>query len=647
MTRQCGEVNWRAAGLALADRDPILARMKICRSLLVIWALFLVAACASSPENEPNALVTPHPGVGMRHAMNYMVLNQTGPQDGHDQYHFSALDAGRISVSFISQVQSRVSLQAVCDAPAFTRPAQRIVANPPWIPAGQSVNLVLGPQARNQSLLELSTEVTQCDLTVTPGGSAPYRIRMQREDLARPEIAQLDTRHEGCATEVALADPLARAFATGGGLSMTCAVGLGPTRILPEGLDALSAKVEALTGRAISREQLLRGDPSAPLDWSNAPRLDLIYVNYLNLNADFSGYMVARMLAWHAARGTTVRILVSDVMLTDTDRNLFEGLAAQYPSIQIQPYRFPATAAVGGEGQLARIHRVTHVKLFGTVSSQPGRSRVMIGGRNVHEGYFFERPRDLSDFPFLHQYDPEQTRLTGGFTAYDDFEIELRGDAATRSVMQHMGALWHRDHDTQSPVPPRTTGRIAAAGDGTVRHFISVPFADAMAQVDYYAGLFDAAQHSIRIAIPYLNMPQELDAAMRRARDRGVQVDVVTTVRVREAADFMVTGLNRQFANDFGAWVTFTDYDPITRLLHSKMIVIDDRLTVIASTNLNMRSFVHDLENGLVIMDRGVARRVSAVIQSYIGAGTRVLPGQEVPRLVQFLRRVGVITRGF
>jgi phosphatidylserine/phosphatidylglycerophosphate/cardiolipin synthase-like enzyme len=70
-------------------------------------------------------------------------------------------------------------------------------------------------------------------------------------------------------------------------------------------------------------------------------------------------------------------------------------------------------------------------------------------------------------------------------------------------------------------------------------------------------------------------------------------------------------------------------------------------LTVIASTNLNRRSFAHDMENGLVIMDRGTARQVAAIIQSYIAAGERVLPGQEVPRLVRWLRRLLLITRAF
>ncbi|WP_323035867.1 phosphatidylserine/phosphatidylglycerophosphate/cardiolipin synthase family protein [Pararhodobacter sp.] len=470
---------------------------------------------------------------------------------------------------------------------------------------------------------------------------------MGREELLRPRIAQLDAPHEGCTGAGLGSDPLARAFLQGGDLSMSCAVPLGATRLLPDGLDALNAKVEALTGSAVSRSALLAGDPMMPLDWSNAPDLDLIYLNYLNMNADFSGYLVARMLAWHAARGTIVRILVSDVMLTDTDRNLFEGLAAQYPTVQIQPYRFPASAAEGLEGQLGRLHRVTHVKLFATISRQAGRSRVMIGGRNIHEGYFFEEPRDLSAYAFLHHYDPSQTRLTGGFSTYEDFEIELRSDPATHAIARHMAALWHRDFDTQSLRPAVEPHAGSARTEGMVRHFISVPFADGRTQISYYAQLIDAAQHSIEIAIPYLNLPPALDAALHRARLRGVRVDVVTTVRVREATDFMVSNLNRTFANDFGDWVSFIDYDPEPRLLHAKLIVIDDRLTIIASTNLNMRSFVHDMENGLLIMDRAIARQVSAIIQGYIGAGDRMYPGQEIPGYIRFLQRLALIMRAF
>ena len=636
--------------------------MRHWRIILLIGLAALLGACSLAVLEGPPA-VTPYPvearggdqngaqneslnGTGARHAMNTLVLTREGPAPGQGLYYFSGLEAARISVMFLVRARSRMTVVAQCDGRARGRENAQTVTLPAWVPAGQDVRLVLGPRERRRTLLDLNPEVTRCDLTVTPGGGQPYVIRMRREELVRPRIARLDARYTQCSGGRDL-DPLAQAFlAQPGALSMTCGVPIGDTRPLQDGVDALAARVEALTGSGVSRAALEAGDPSMELDWSNAPELDLVYVNYLNLNADFAGYLLARMLAWHAARGTVVRILVSDLMLTETDRALFEGLAAQYPTVQIQSYLLPASAAVGLEGQLGRLHRVTHVKLFATIARQPGRSRAIVGGRNIHEGYFFTQPRDLSAYPFLHQYDPGQTRITGGFTAYDDFEIELRGDQATRMVVQHMAALWHRDHDTQAPRPAGRTVPVGAV-DGTVRHFISVPFADGEAQITYYEGLIDAARESINIANPYLNLPPRLDAAMMRARDRGVRVNVVATVRVREAADFMVSNLNRWFGNRFGAWVGYVDYDPYPRLLHSKLIVIDDRLVVIASTNLNMRSFVHDLENGLVLMDRGLARRISRVIDGNASDGAPFEPGQVLPRLFTWLRSLALIRRAF
>jgi len=586
-----------------------------------------------------------YPQTGGRHAMNYMVVSRDGLAEGQDRYYFSGLEAGEISVSFLNRARSRMFLSADCDGRGYARPAAPLATRPAWVAAGQRIAFEVGPRERNQTRLVLNPEVTQCALTVTPGGGDPFVIRMLREDLTRPELARLDARYAGC-TGGATGDALARAFLAGDGLSMSCAAPVGQTRILSGGPDSLNAKVEALTGRRLPSEVLRHGNPDIPLDFSNAPQLDLIYLNYLNLNADFSGALMARMLAWHAARGTTVRILVADVFLTETDRRLFEGLAARFPTVQLQPYRMPASAAQGLDGQLGRLHRTTHVKFFATSAREPGRSRVMVGGRNLHEGYFYTLPRDLSGFPQLHQYDPEDARVTGGFTTYVDFEIELRSDQATFSAINHMAALWHRDFDTQRPRPPAAVGRSRRA-EGSVRHFISVPFADGLAQVPYYTGLIDAARHSIRIAIPYLNLPPELETALQNARARGVQVEVVTTVRVREIADFMVSNFNRLFANAFGDWVNFVDYDPFPQLLHSKLIVIDNRLSVIASTNLNLRSFYHDMENGLVIMDPRVAAQVNAVIGDYIAQGQPVPSGQEVPGLFRRLARIGLIARVF
>lgn len=622
------------------------------RRVLILFALLAIGAC-SPAHREPEVMRARAEAIqvaaaGDRHAINTVILSRSGPVAGQNRYYFGGVDAARISLDFVVRDRSRMFVAAECDGRARFFAPDAIDDTVTWNAAGSTVRFELAPAERHLSRIELGTEATRCTLTVTPGGHRPYTLDLHREELALPRIAAIDRPQPAC-TAAQGADPLVRAFMASGEMATSCPVATGTTRMLSVGLDGLNAKIEALTGRRVSEARLLDGDPQMPLDWSNAPQLDLIYLNYLNLNADFSGALMARMLEWHAARGTIVRILVSEVMLTETDRALFEGLAARYATVQLQNYRFPAEATEGGglDAQLGRLHRVTHVKLFATIARDPGRSTAMIGGRNLHDGYFFETPRDLSAFPDLHQYDPDQTKLTGGFAAYEDFEIEFRSDPAVRSIVGHMAALWHRDHDRQVPRPAQGTRSIGTVGEGQMRHFISVPFADAEAQEAYFIGLIDAAERSIHIAIPYLNMPENIDAALNRARDRGVSVQVVTTVRVREATDFVVTGLNRQFANDFGEWVAFYDYDPVPRLLHSKLFVFDGRLSVVTSSNLNMRSFVHDLENGVVILDRAVAARIDAVIQGYVRDARRVLPGQEVPRLVQWLRRIGTVTRAF
>ncbi|MCW1934444.1 phospholipase D-like domain-containing protein [Pararhodobacter zhoushanensis] len=615
---------------------------------LFLSLLIALSACAAAQRGVPAPEQVPLVAAPVqgRHAITDLPLFEAGPSDGQHRGYFSAAGAREVSLRFMAHGHMAYRVVAVCDARARIQRRDEGIGGSVWVAAGVPITLRVPPGERLRSGLELDPATQACDLTVTPGGRPGWTLRLEREDTALPVIAALDAPVRSCTGGGA--DALERAFMDSGDLAATCPMSAGPVTMLADGADALNARVEALTGSRLPRAALIAGDPAVALDYSNAPDLDLIYVNYLNMNADFAGYLTARMLAWHAARGTVVRILVSDVMLTETDRRLFEGLASQYPTVQVQPYRMPAEAARGVEGQFARLHRVTHVKLFATIARQPGRSIAIVGGRNIHEGYFFPEPRDLDDFPFLHQYDPEQMRLTGGFTAYEDFELALQGDAQVREIVQQMGALWNRDRDTQAMWPtPHRAETVRALPDHAMRHLISVPYTDGAALDRYYAGLIDAAQHRIRIASPYLNLTPAISAAMERAHARGVTVDVVATVRVREATDFMVTGLNRRFANRHGDWVRFFDYDPMPLLLHSKLIVIDDRLVLIGSVNLNQRSFWHDLENGVAILDAALAARADRLIQSYIDQGERVLPGQELSPWMRFFSRLGFIERGF
>ena len=411
----------------------------------------------------------------------------------------------------------------------------------------------------------------------------------------------------------------------------------GPWALFPDGVAALDRRIQALTGRPVGRAALLSGDPDLPLDFSAAPDLDLIVLSYLNLNADFTGALMARMLEHHAARGTAVRILVAEPMWAPADRALYEGLAARYPHVRIEPWRYAPRPGDGFEAQAGRVHRVQHTKLFAVLARAPGRSVAMIGGRNLADGYAFDQPHDLGAHPQLRQYVRGRALLADGYHSYSDLEIALSGDAQVRTLVAHWAELWNRDPGTDAPRASDPPAARAPARGAALRHFVSVPWADGGAQVALFADLIDAARHRIDIASPYLNPPAPVAAALDRALARGVRVRIVTTERVHEPGDIFITGLNRMFGWDWAGRLTYLDHDPQPSLLHTKAMVIDGRLTVIGSTNLNLRSFGHDWENGLMVLDTGLAAAVTAVIGRYAADSRPIDPQARIAPLARLL----------
>lgn len=624
------------------------------RRLVPLLALCL-AACAGSAAGPVDA--PPAAARGLPAAEGWLHLGAAAPDRPE------VLVPGRLAevaaLRLVEGVGRPARIEARCDGAARFRAepdppepgAPR--PDPAWAPAGAVLLADLPAGSRGTLALELGRGTAGCEMAARrgPGGAQAWALR--REALARPRLAAIDAGAPRCAAPPAVParDPLAAAFAAPRALDLTCPMPVGPTRLLPDAIAGFDAKVEALTGRRLGAAALTSGDPDLPIDFSAAPELDLIVLSYLNLNADFTGALMARMLEWHAARGTVVRILVADQFWGEAERALFEGLAARQPTVQIRRFRYQPLPRDGVEGHLARIHRVQHVKLFATVGRDPARSRALIGGRNLADGYVFADPFDLSGHPELRQYSRDRGIYFGGFHSYRDLEIEFLGDAQVRRMVGHWAELWHGDPVSARPRPPAVapavpTVRAAYAG-ARMRHFLSVPWLDGAAQEALFADLIDAAEVRIDIASPYLNPPPRLAAALDAAVRRGVAVRIVTTERVREPGDMFITGLNRLFGAEWTGRITYLDHDPHPLLLHTKAMVIDGRLTVMGSTNLNLRSFVHDLENGVMILDPDLAARVGALIEGYATDARPIAADARVAPLVRAMLRLPLVRRVF
>lgn len=268
--------------------------------------------------------------------------------------------------------------------------------------------------------------------------STPLTIR--REETADPALASLDSRYQRCPVPGdAGLDALERAFYASRWLSQTCAMPIGEPRLLRKSRDGFNAKVEALMGAPLSDAVIDRGDPELPLDFSKAPRLKLIYLSSLEFKADFSGRVIERLIRHHAALGTKVRIMVTDVLERDKDDAMLHRLAAEFPNVELQEYRWRADHGAPIDEQISQLHKVHHVKMLATLAQDPARSRVIIGGRNIHDGFLFHQPIDLTRYPDLEQYGKTDGFSLNYYSNWSDFDIEF-ADRATVETLAASGS---------------------------------------------------------------------------------------------------------------------------------------------------------------------------------------------------------------
>ncbi|MCC7319541.1 MAG: phosphatidylserine/phosphatidylglycerophosphate/cardiolipin synthase family protein [Rubellimicrobium sp.] len=498
-------------------------------------------------------------------------------------------------------------------------------------PAGTPFAFVVPAGERDRTSITLPGEGGGCRLSIGYRGQMPRHVDVIGESAADPAIAALDQRFDVCLEPTPeRLDPLQAAFFAGRWMSQTCAMDVGDPVLLESSRDGYNAKIEALTGARLPDSAFDEGNPDVPLDFSNAPQLDVIWLSYLDIKADFSGAIMERALRYHAERGTQIRVLVSEVLELPLDLAMWERLAAEFPNVQLQLFTWTAPDHAPSIGRLDSLHRVNHVKMFVTLARDESRSRAIVGGRNIHDGFLFSQSLDLSAWPELQQYGVPGELSLRYFSTYKDFEIEIRTPEAVRTLAAHLGSYWQRDERTSlmRPFSVGTTG----PGSGSVpltgaRHFISVPFLDNRALERTWVDLIDAAGSKVEIVTPYLNPTPAIEAALERAMARGVEVTIAARVMLYgDLGGRLMTEMNALFVERYATRMRLFEFQQPDVVLHSKMLMIDERLSVVSSVNLNRRSFLHDTENGVMVLDPAFYRRLHVVFEHYLADSYRLEP---------------------
>lgn len=125
--------------------------------------------------------------------------------------------------------------------------------------------------------------------------------------------------------------------------------------------------------------------------------------------------------------------------------------------------------------------------------------------------------------------------------------------------------------------------------------------------------LIHAARERVVITTPYFIPDEPLLQALQTAGLRGVEVHLVLSAI---ADQLLVTLAQRSYYDELlDAGVKIHLYRP--KFLHAKHVTIDDQITLVGSSNMDLRSFSLNAEFSLLFYDRDVTARVHEQQERY------------------------------
>lgn len=313
---------------------------------------------------------------------------------------------------------------------------------------------------------------------------------------------------------------------------------------------------------------------------------DHIHLQYYILNDDTTGLRLRNALMAKAREGVEVRILYDDVGSSGVHKSFFEEM--RRAGIEVRPFlhvKFPFFTS--------KVNYRNHRKIA-IIDGHTG----YIGGMNIADRYVVG---------------------TGWGTWRDThFRVEGPGVAGLQASFLSDWTATTRAHlhaDRYYPPTERFTRNI-------LQVVPSGPFGKwrTLLQADSYA--IANARRRIWIETPYFLPSDVLNTALQTAALAGIDVRLLLPAR----SDSRVVDLaTHSFLDDMlkaGAKVYF--YQP--GFLHSKLLLIDDELTVIGSANMDFRSFEHNFEINAFVYDGDFAAEMAAIFRHDMEQSVLVTP---------------------
>lgn len=422
---------------------------------------------------------------------------------------------------------------------------------------------------------------------------------------------------------------------------LTCPVAVSHYKTLPIPQDTIESKIEALTGQKVPSNFWAQKNPFYKFDMSQAPKFDAIFISYLVFRNDLYGRTIAELLKWHASHGTEIYITISKVIELPKDKQMFLDMAAEYPNVHFQEYAYTSKFGKGLKDKFDQLHRTLHSKMFITYSkSNPALRKAWIGGRNIHDGFAFETLPKVSTKEIV-DYSKDDS-----WAFWRDFEAIISDESLIEHIITQYAALWNRDSETQfirdTVLHVKSSYKIKNEdinlNTPMARHIMTIPFNDNMNLENFISSLIDSAEKEITFSTPYFRPTKALSEAFLRAIDRGVKIKMITRLDLKgDTIDWLLSDVNKAGVNQFLNKIEMYEYTTPNEILHSKVFLVDNKLTFFGGVNLNKRSFYHDIENGVLTLGTDFNSEMQNIFKTYFKNATLISEKQKTKYWKQLL----------
>ena len=336
-----------------------------------------------------------------------------------------------------------------------------------------------------------------------------------------------------------------------------------------------------------------------------------IHLEYYIWEPDRIGTQFRDLLAEAAARGIEVRVLYDAVGSPRLNARFWQPLSDAGGEVRVfNPVGF----------SIATIHFAnfrTHRKIA-VIDGRVG----FLGGINLH--------------------DPASATRSGK-DAWRDQHARIDGEPVRKLQRLFLenwtyarGAFRLTERSMPSYFPPAEGG----GDDIPVQILASGPDDENAPMLAFFLAAIATARSRVWIETPYLIPDEPLEAALRIAHLRDVDVQIIVP---RSGDSRLVTAASRTYCDSLarGGIVVF-EYGP--PMLHAKTLLVDETVAVVGTANLDNRSFRLNFEVAAAFYDRGVIERLARRFEEDRARSTPLRPRRGGPILRQLAESVARLT---